>query len=642
MKYDKNTPHKYNLKGGLIMKKIFKKIVAVSLAAMLFTGCASKKTDSKAGSDDTNVKKSDTVSSEGDSTKGETSKYAGKTADEILKSLTTEQKVSQMLQPAVYMVSEDMMQDQCYGSLLSKLETVSYTEWQDIVDSYQEAALSSDAGIPYLFGQDDVHGVNYATGTVIFPHNIGMGAANDPELMYQVGLITADEAKMCHMLWNFSPCVAQSADPRWGRTYESYGADLDIIKSLSGEYVRGLKDGGLVACGKHFFADGNVKFGTGENSDAVRLIDRGDAVLSDEEINELLSVYQNLIDNGVQTIMISHSSLNGVKMHENKKYIDYLKNEMGFEGFIVSDWNSVQNTSADTYKQQLVNAINSGIDMLMEVESFDQAKVLILEAIDEGSISEERIDDAVRRILQVKINEGIMDDPFCKNMKTTMKSTGSPEYRKVAERAVEESLVLLKNENDILPLKKGSKVFITGPAANNAQVQCGGWTIDWNKSPNVGIEGVTTIQNGMKQVFPEKDIEVITEPSRAGEADVIILVIGEESYAEWNGDTEDLSITGDLGIRSNEAMINKVKEYNKPVVTLIVAGRQVLIKDYIDSWDAAVMCYLPGSEGQGVANVLCGKADFKGKLPSPWYGSVDEIGSGKSWLDIGYGLSYSN
>lgn len=623
------------------MKKIIKKILALSLSVMLLAGC--QKTAPNTGGKSEEVKNSN-VASDGDyaETSDGVSKYAGKTADEILADLTTEQKVSQMLQPAVYMVSTDMMKDQCYGSLLSKLESVSYAEWQGIVDSYQEAALSSEAGIPYLFGQDDVHGVNYATGTVIFPHNIGMGAANDSELMYQVGLITADEAKLCHMLWNFSPCVAQSVDPRWGRTYESYGADLNIIKSLSGEYVRGLKDGGLVACGKHFFADGNVKFGTGEDSDVNRLIDRGDAELSDEEINELLSVYQNLIDNGVQTIMISHSSLNGVKMHENKKYIDYLKNEMGFKGFIVSDWNSVQNTSGATYKEQLINAINSGIDMLMEVESFDQAKVYILEAIDEGSISEERIDDAVRRILQVKIDEGIMDDPFCEKMKTTMESTGSAEYRKVAERAVEESLVLLKNENDILPLKEGSKVYVTGPAANNAQVQCGGWTLDWNSSPNVGIEGVTTIQNGMKDIFPEKNIEVITEPSRAEEADVIILVIGEESYAEWNGDTEDLSITGSLGIRSNEGMIKKVKEYNKPVVTLIVAGRQVLIKDYIDSWDAAVMCYLPGSEGQGIANVLCGNADFKGKLPSPWYGSVDEIGSGKSWLDIGYGLSYSD
>lgn len=629
------------IKGGSPMKKNFKKLVALSVAAMLLTGCKKTSPDLGETGNTEKVKTSNSVSSEGDGDSAGVSKYAGKSADEILASLTTEQKVSQMLQPAVYMVTPEMMQDQCYGSLLSKLETVSYSDWQDIVDSYQEAALASDSGIPYLFGQDDVHGVNYATNTVIFPHNIGMGAANDPELMYQIGLITADEAKLCHMLWDFSPCVAQSVDPRWGRTYESYGADLNIIKSLSGEYVRGLQDGGLVACGKHFLADGNVKFGTGENSDANRLIDRGDAELTDEEINELLSVYQNLIDKGVQTIMISHSSLNGVKMHENKKYIDYLKNEMGFKGFIVSDWNSVQNTSGGTYKEQLINAVNSGIDMLMEVESFDQAKIYILEAIDEGSISEERIDDAVRRILQVKIDEGIMDDPFCKNMKTTMESTGSSEYRKVAERAVEESLVLLKNDNNILPLKKGSKVYITGPAANNAQVQCGGWTIDWNKSPNVGIDGVTTIQNGMKQVFPNKDIELITEPSRAEEADVIVLVLGEESYAEWNGDTEDLSITGALGMRANEGMIKKVKEYNKPVVTLIVAGRQVLIKDYIDSWDAVVMCYLPGSEGQGVANVLCGNADFKGKLPSPWYGSVDEIGSGKFWLDIGYGLSYS-
>ena len=405
---------------------------------------------------------------------------------EIVEQMTLEQKASQMLMPAVYYLDEGDMKKHCYGSILSKADALTYDEWQELVDEFQKEALDSEAGIPYIYGQDDVHGVNYCDGAVMFPHNIGMGAANDEELMYQVGLATSDEAKLCHMLWNFAPVIAQSADPRWGRTYESYGSDLDIIKKLSTSYTKGLIDGGMVACAKHFFADGNVKYGTGENPD-IMLIDRGDAKLSDDEIEELLSVYQELIDVGVQTIMISHSSLNGVKMHENAKYIQYLKNEMGFNGFIVSDWDSVQNTSGKTYKEQIVNSVNAGIDMLMEVEKYDEAIDIIVSSVEDGSISQERIDDAVERILSVKKAEGILDDPFCENMTTVKSETGSEEYRALALRAVEESLVLIKNENNVLPLKEGMKVYITGPAADDASVQCGGWSIDWNKSPSKKI-----------------------------------------------------------------------------------------------------------------------------------------------------------
>lgn len=568
------------------------------------------------------------------------SKYKGMTADEIIDCLTLEQKAAQMVQPAVYCVELGEMKENCYGSILSKSESLTYTDWQETVDLYQQAALQSEAGVPYLYGQDDVHGVNYALKTVIFPHNIGIGAANDPELTYEMGKITADEAKLCHMLWNFSPCVAQSVDPRWGRTYESYGADLDIIKSLSTQYTKGLIDGGIVACAKHFFADGNVKFGTGEKSDANRLIDRGDSQLSDEEIEELLSVYQELVDAGVQTIMISHSSLNGVKMHENAKYIQYLKNEMGFDGFIVSDWNSVQNTSATTYDEQVINSVNAGIDMLMEVEKFEQARWIIINAVKAGSISEERVDDAVRRILNVKINEGIMDDPLCEAIETAQQETGSEEYRAVAQKLVEESLVLIKNENDILPFKEGTSVYIMGPAANNAQVQCGGWTLDWNNSPDADIKGVTTIEKGFTKVAKNNGINALHFKKELDEADVILLVLGEQSYAEWLGDTSDLDLCGELGLMGNEEAIQRAKEYGKPVVACILAGRQVLIDEYVDDWDGVVMCYLPGSEGQGVANVLCGQANFTGKLPSPWYSSIDQIGTDECWLPKGYGLSY--
>ena len=314
-----------------------KKTLAVMLAlAMLLSAASCSKKSSKSALSTSSVTETTTdVQVNDDELKY--NKYASMTTEEIVAALSLEQKADQMVQPAIYNVTEDDMRTHDYGSILSTMGCIDAPSWRKTVDGFQKAALESEAGIPYIYGQDDVHGVNYCLNAVYFPHNIGQGAANDEELAYKVGLITADEAKLCHMMWNFSPCVAQSVDPRWGRTYESYGADLDTITKLSTAYTKGLIDGGLVACTKHFFADGNVLYGTGEQGNIKMLIDRGDAQLTDEEIDELLKVYQAQIDSGVQTIMISHSSLNGVKMHENKEYIMKLKDEMGFEGFIVSD-----------------------------------------------------------------------------------------------------------------------------------------------------------------------------------------------------------------------------------------------------------------------------------------------------------------
>ena len=567
-------------------------------------------------------------------------KYAGQSPEEILAKLTLEQKAAQMVQPAIYILEdpEEQMRQVDYGSILSKYDALHAPEWRELIDGIQKAALESDSGVPFLYGQDDVHGVNYSAGCVIFPHNIGMGAADDPELMEEIGRITADEAKLCHMLWNFSPCVAQSVDPRWGRTYESYGSDLELIKRLGTAYTKGMVESGLVACAKHFFADGNVAYGTGETSDTTRLIDRGDATLSDDEIAKLLEVYQAEIDAGVQTVMISHSSLNGVKMHENAEYIQKLKDEMGLKGFIVSDWDSIQNLKLSSYEEQVVTAINAGIDMLMEVERFNEARDIIIAAVTDGRIEQSRVDDAVLRILTVKKEAGIIEDPLCEKMETVQTETGSDAYREVAERAVEESLVCLKNEKNVLPLKSGTKVYITGPAADSARAQCGGWTIDWNQSPEESIEGVTTIQAAFEQVAGDYGVTVTDNPD---EADVVLLAVGEKSYAEWNGDTQDLKLTGDMGLDGNEDAIKeaqKLRKKGKKVLACIVAGRQVILDPYDEKWDGIVMCYLPGSEGKGVVDVLCGQSEFKGKLPSPWYENIEQIGTNDCKWKAGYGL----
>lgn len=611
-----NAQHHYHYQGEYKMKNTIALIISLAMLASV-TACSEK-------SEATNYQQ-----------------YASMSPEEIVAGMTLEQKTAQMVQPAVYNVSAKTMKENDYGSILSTTDCIDAAKWRKTLDDLQNAAIRSEAGIPYIYGQDDVHGVNYCRNAVYFPHNIGQGAANDEELAYQVGLITADEAKLCHMLWNFSPCVAQSVDPRWGRTYESYGSDLETITKLSTAYTKGLIDGGLVACTKHFFADGNVVYGTGEKSDIDRLIDRGDSQLSDAEIAELLKVYKAQIDAGVQTIMISHSSLNGVKMHENKEYIMKLKDEMGFEGFIVSDWDSVGNTSGSSYKEQIITSVNAGIDMLMETERFEEARDIIIDAVESGDISQERVDDAVTRIIKVKKNAGLFDDPLLENIKTEQQETGSPEYRAVAEQLVEKSLVLLKNNKEVLPFKEGTKIYITGPASDNGKAQCGGWTMSWNGAPTEDIPGVTTILEAFEEYADDYGIEVITDDKKAANADAVLLCVGEQAYAEWNGDTEDLALCGSLGLDGNADAIKEAKKLGKPTVTCIVAGRNVILdeKDY-DGWDSVVMCYLPGSEGKGISDVLCGCADFTGKLPSDWYGSLDQIGTDKCFLGRGYGLSY--
>lgn len=564
------------------------------------------------------------------------------TPEKIVKKMTLEQKAAQMVQPVVYAgITEEEMKDVCYGSIYGDMGGIEASAWRELVDSYQKAAIESEAGIPYLYGQDDVHGVGYCINAVYFPQNIGQGAANDEELAYQVGLITADEAKLCHMLWNMYPCVAQSTDPRWGRTYESYGSDLETIKKLSTAYTKGLIDGGIVACAKHFFGDGNAVYGTGECSDMPRLIDRGDAQLSEAEINELMSVYQAQIDAGVQTIMVSYTSLNGLKMHEQGDYIWKLKNEMGFEGFIVSDYDAIDNTSPATYEDQVISAVNCGIDMFMTSYKYKEAKAAIIKGVNDGKITKDRINDAVTRIIRVKQNAGILADPLCENLQTKQTETGSAEYRAVAEKLVEESLVLVKNDNNTLPLKNGTKVYITGPAADHAQAQCGGWTIGWIESPTKDIKGVTTIQKAFETYAADYGIEVITDPERASEADVVLLCVGEKSYAEGYGDTADLQLCGDCGLKGNQEAIDEAKALGKPTVTCIIAGRNVILdQEEYSNWDSVVMCYLPGSEGKGVSDVLCGCSDFTGRLPSPWYGSVQDILTDKCVFERGYGLSY--
>ena len=566
------------------------------------------------------------------------------TAKEILSRLTTEQKACQMVQPAVYHMNEDQMEENGYGSMLSTYESMdtSAQGLKTLILSMQDAALKSEAGVPFIYGNDDVHGVNYCEGAVIFPHNIGVGAANDVELTAKMGKAVANEAKLTGMLWNFAPCVATAKDPRWGRTYESYSSDEDIVAKLASAYTKAQSEAGILACGKHFMADGNVKYNTGEGDN---IIDRGEATLSEKEMEKQKAIYQSLIDSGCRSIMISHSALNGVKMHANKHMItDVLKGEMKFSGIVVSDWESIHNIGGDSYKDQIITSINAGIDLLMEPEEYETCASLIVEAVNEGSISKGRLDDAVLRILNVKEELGILSDPLMKNLKSDYTETGSEEVCAIARQMVEESLVLVKNDQSLLPLKKGTSIYITGPAANDTGVDCGGWTKTWQGQTDAtaGTKYVIngkTILDGFNDLAGDYDLTVITDEKDAKDADVTVLCIGEIPYAEWEGDTKDMSIVGEKALHDNKKAIEAAKKLGKPIVTLIVAGRQPIITDYMDDWDSIVMCYLPGSEANAVANGIVGKSKFQGKLPMPWYKSIKDIGSKKVLFKLGYGLT---
>lgn len=609
-------------------------MIALLIAVILVvTGCSTKQADN--ATNDTNTA---ATANGGNNESIET----------IMARLTLDQKAAQMVQGAVYNVADSAMYKFDYGSILSfGNASQNATQWKSLILRYQKNALLSDAKIPYIYGNDAVHGVNTCKGTVIFPHNIGIGAANDSELTYKMGLAVANEAKLTGMLWSFSPCVAVAQDPRWGRTYESYSSETEMVSELGSSFAKGMIDGGILPCAKHFLADGNVLYGTGEKLDGVnRLIDRGDSQLSDAEIQKLLDVYKSLIDTGVKTVMISHSSLNGIKMHENAKYISILKNDFGFDGFIVSDWDSIHNIPGENLKAQTITAINAGIDMLMEDSAYEECRKYIVEGVNEGSISIERVNDAVTRILNVKKEMKILTDPMMENIKADVNATGSQEYRDLARKLVEESLVLLKNDNKILPIKKGTKIFVTGPAATDVGVQCGGWTLTWSgssDSKNGGKKWISegkTILDGLKELANNYNLTIITDEKQAKDADMTLLCLGEKTYAEWEGDSADINITGKLGLDGNAKAIEFAKNLGLPTVGCIVAGRNVIIDEYMNQWDGVVMCYLPGSEGDGVANVLIGKSVFKGALPMPFYSKVEDIRTDNVLFPIGFGLHY--
>ncbi|KAL3849153.1 hypothetical protein ACJIZ3_011035 [Penstemon smallii] len=551
----------------------------------------------------------------------------------LMDQMTVEEKIAQMVQLDRKVVSAELMRNYSFGSLLSGGGSV----WVDMVNDFQNGSLSSRLGIPMIYGIDAVHGHNNVYKATIFPHNVGLGATRDSDLMKRIGAATAAEARATGIPYVFAPCIAVCRDPRWGRCYESYSEDpnvvrqmTDIILGLQGEippnsrkgvpYVGG-KDK-VVACAKHFVGDGGTKNGINMNDTII-------------DWHGLLSIhmpaYYDSIIKGVSTIMVSYSSWNGVKMHANRNLVtNFLKGTLRFRGFVISDWQGVDKITDPqhaNYSDSVQKAINAGIDMVMIPLNHTEFMSIMTSHVNNNVIPMSRIDDAVKRILRVKFSMGLFENPMADY--SMVQHLGSQAHRDLAREAVRKSLVLLKNgenaDTPLLPLSKNApKILVSGSHANNLGLQCGGWTITWQGESSNNLTSGTTILNGISAaVDPSTEIVYNESPDaeyvKANNFSYAVVVVGESPYAETKGDNTNLTIP-DSGLSTIKNVCGSVK-----CVVVLISGRPLVVGPYLSSMDALVAAWLPGSEGQGVADVLFGDYDFTGKLPRTWFKTVDQL-----------------
>ncbi|KAL2481787.1 Glycosyl hydrolase family protein [Abeliophyllum distichum] len=580
---------------------------------------------------------------------------------DLVNRMTLEEKIGQMTQIERSVASAEVMKKYYIGSVLSGGGSVpapqaSPEAWVDMVNDFQNGSLSTRLGIPMIYGIDAVHGHNNVYNATIFPHNIGLGATRDPILVKKIGAATALEVRATGIPYVFAPCIAVCRDPRWGRCYESYGEDPAIVQAMT-EMVPGLQGdlpansrkgvpyvGGkekVAACAKHYVGDGGTTKGINENN---TLINR----------HGLLSIhmpaYYNTIIKGVSTVMVSYSSWNGVKMHANRDLVTgFLKNTLRFRGFVISDWEGLDRITSPphaNYTYSILEGVNAGIDMLMIPYNYTEFIDGLTFLVKNNFISMSRIDDAVKRILRVKFMMGLFETPLADYSMT--KYLGSQEHRELAKEAVRKSLVLLKNgesaDEALIPLsKKAPKILVAGTHADNIGNQCGGWTMQWQgQTGNITVG--TTILTAIKNTVDPKTEVVFSENPDAGyvksnKFSYAIVVVGEPPYSETFGDSLNLTLP-DPG----PSIITNVCGSVKCVVVLIT-GRPVVIQPYLAEINALVAAWLPGTEGQGVADVLFGDSGFTGKLPRTWFKSVDQLpmNVGDKHYDplfpFGYGLT---
>jgi beta-glucosidase len=565
----------------------------------------------------------------------------------VIANMSLAEKVGQMVQTDIVAATPDEVRANNIGSIINltpdgKLGTTQ--AWRNLADSYQLAALQSSSTIPTVFAIDAVHGHSYFDGnSVILPHNIGLGATRNPSLVKKLAKLTAKELSATGVRWTFSPTIAVAQNIRWGRTYESFGETTELQQMFATPMVTGYQGEDLSAAHtvgatvKHFVADGATVDG----------IDRGDAQISEQEMRTIhLPGFIDAIERDVVSVMVSFSSINGEKLHGSKALVtDLLKTELGFKGVVITDWEGIQMGGLS-----LKQGLDAGIDMFMFAQSWKTSLPEIIALVEDGHVSVSRIDDAVTRILKMKLKLGLFRKPL--STMVCANSVGSQEHRILAKQAVRESLVLLKNEEAILPLSKTSKVIVVGSHADNIPYQSGGWTKKWQgahhdlyNNPERAIDGATSIIDGIRNVIGAANVidAGLDGFSEQENADIAIIVVGETPYAEGIGDRKAAEL---VLSPEHKDLIKTYHEAGKKVVTVLISGRPLLVNEQIEQSHAFVAAWLPGSEAQGIAEVLFGDYNFKGKLGFSWPDEKNQIDKTKDTPNnpprfaYGFGLEY--
>ena len=564
-------------------------------------------------------------------------------ANALLGQMTADEKYAQMLQMERAALTPALVTQYGVGSGFSQggsaPSTNSPTGWADMADGYRQAALASRLKIPFLYGADEVHGVGTVKGATVFPHNVGLGATRDTSLVGQIASIVASESLGCGVDFVFSPVVAVALNERWGRTYEAFGETTELASTLGAVMTRGLQftptgtPTGLLANAKHYLGDGGTANG----------VNAGDTSGDEAPLRAIhLAPYRAAVDAHVGSIMASYSSWQGTKMHINKAMLtDVLKGELGFGGFVISDFNACFQVGASSNQDGLGKCLNAGVDMFMTYNQTIPAMLGYFAAlVKAGTVAQERVDDAVRRIIAVKCELGLFEATGTVNRALTA-AVGSAEHRQVARQAVQESLVVLKNDSAVLPLPKTITLALAGKSADNTGNQCGGWTISWQGSSGNGVPGATSIRQAFETVLGASQVKYSTDGSSVSGASVGVAVIGETPYAEGKGDSTDLTVaTTDVNV------VKAMKQAGLRTVVVLIAGRPMILDPLMPYADAIVMAWLPGSEGAGITDILFGDAHPSGTLPHSWPRSMAQIpvNVGDASYDplypYGFGLTY--
>ena len=572
----------------------------------------------------------------------------------LVAEMTLDEKIGQMTQvDHRYLEQQSDIKTYYLGSLLSgggsAPDTNNPRSWVRMYNEYQDFALDTRLAIPLIYGIDAVHGHNNVYGATIFPHNIGLGCSNDEKLVQKISEATAREIRATGLDWTFAPCLAVSQDERWGRTFESYSEDTEIVTRLGVASIKGYQGNNLdnsnsvLACAKHYVGDGSTIFGTGINGG----IDRGDVLVDEKELrSKYIEPFRSAVENGVGSIMISYNSWQSKRLHGHSYLInDILKKELGFSGFVVSDWAAIDDIDED-YKTSIITAINAGIDMVMvpgehskKSHSYIEFINLLKKSVLEGSVSINRIDDAVYRILKIKYSMGLFEKPL-KDYKK-LNEVGSSKNRELAREGVNKSVVLLQN-NNILPISKNIKsILVAGEHGHDLGYQCGGWSISWQGGSGNTTIGTTILDGIRDNIGNQSSVSFSKNGDEPNDHDIIIAVVGETPYAEMKGDSESLELSN-----KDKLLLERLIKTGKPIVLILISGRPMIITPYLEHVDAVLAAWLPGTEGSGVADLLFGDVSPTAKLSFSWPRDMSQIpiNYGDKTYDplfpLGYGLTY--